>query len=84
MGRSGEMLAAIQGSINKVNAVVSEISAASQEQAQGVEQVNRAVSQLEAVNQENSALVEEAAASSQSMDQQAAALAEQVNQFHVD
>ena len=84
VSKSGEMLDAIQGSIKKVNDIVSEISAASREQAMGVEQVNRAVAQLEAVNQQNSALVEEAAASSLSMDEQASALADQVNQFHIE
>ncbi|MBT4812348.1 MAG: methyl-accepting chemotaxis protein, partial [Gammaproteobacteria bacterium] len=84
VSRSGQVLDDIQLSIKKVHDIVSDIASASQEQAQGVEQVNRAVTQLEAVNQENSALVEEAAASSQSMDQQADLLAQQVNQFHLD
>ncbi len=82
--RSGEVLGDIQASVKKVNDTVNEIAAASREQSQGVEQVNRAVTQLEGVNQENSALVEEAAASSQSMDHQADLLAEQVNRFHLD
>ncbi len=84
VSRSGDMLDTIQHSIKKVNDIVGEIASASQEQAQGVSQVNNAISKLEAVNQENSALVEEAAASSQSMDQQAVSLARQVDLFRLD
>ncbi len=84
VGRSGEVLDTIQSSINKVYDIVNGIAAASQEQNQGVQQVNQSVSQLEAVNQQNSALVEEAAASSQSMDEQADVLMGQVNQFRLE
>lgn len=84
VGRSGEMLETIQSSINKVYDIVNGIAAASQEQNQGVQQVNQAVAQLEAVNQQNSALVEEAAAASASMDEQADVLMGQVNQFRLE
>ncbi len=51
---------------------MAEITAASQEQATGIEQVNQAVTQMDQVTQQNAALVEEAAAAAQSMQQQRA------------
>ncbi|HIJ22900.1 MAG: HAMP domain-containing protein [Gammaproteobacteria bacterium] len=81
VARSGHALQSIQVSVKKVNDIVSEISAASQEQTVGIGHVNESILELEAVNQQNSALVEEAAASSQSVDQQAAELSQLVGQF---
>ena len=51
--------------------MVSEIAAASLEQSDGIGQVNKAVVQMEDMTQQNAALVEEAAAASQSMSDQA-------------
>jgi hypothetical protein len=50
------------------------IASASHEQAQGVVQVNESVSHLEQVNQQNTALVEEAAAASETMNARASEL----------
>ncbi|MBI5137933.1 MAG: hypothetical protein HZA24_11450 [Nitrospirae bacterium] len=47
--------------------MVGEINAASQEQAHGIEQVNTAILQMDEVTQQNAALVEEAAAVSESL-----------------
>src|SRR5262249_22892716 len=55
----------------KVSDIVAEIAAASQEQSAGIEQVNRAIMQMDEMTQQNAALVEEAAAASESVDTQA-------------
>jgi methyl-accepting chemotaxis protein len=60
---------------------MSEISAASDEQSNGIEQVNRAVSQMDEVTQQNAALVEQASAAAQSMAQQAVELLDAVSVF---
>lgn len=51
--------------------LVTEITAASQEQAQGIEQVNRAVSEMDRVVQQNAANAEESASASEEMNAQA-------------
>jgi anti-anti-sigma regulatory factor len=56
--------------------MIAEIAAASQEQSSGIEQVNRAISQMDQATQQNAALVEEAAAASESMEEQANHLTE--------
>ena len=56
---------------------------ATQEQATGIEQVNQAVGQMDTVTQQNAALVEEAAAASQSLEHQAKVLVEVVSVFQL-
>jgi methyl-accepting chemotaxis protein len=63
---------------------MAEITAASQEQSNGIEQVNQAIGQMDQVTQQNAALVEEAAAATESMQDQARALAEVVRVFKLD
>ena len=58
----------------KVGALVSEISAASTEQAQGVSQVNQAVTQMDSVTQRNAATAEQSAAASEELNAQAETL----------
>jgi methyl-accepting chemotaxis protein len=55
----------------KVNELMNEISAASQEQAQGVDQVNKAMTQVETVTQQNAATAEESASASEEFNAQA-------------
>lgn len=57
-------------SIKHVTEIMSEITAASQEQSSGIEQINQAVIQMDDVTQQNAALVEEAAASAESLEHQ--------------
>lgn len=78
---SGRTLAEIVESINKVSDIVSEIAAASGEQSSGIEQVNLAVSQMDSMTQQNASLVEESAAASRSLEEQADALKRQVAFF---
>jgi hypothetical protein len=66
-----------------VTDIVSEIAAASVEQSSGIEQVGKAVIQMDEVTQQNAALVEQAAAASQSIADQAQALNQLVAQYQV-
>ena len=68
---SGETLGEIVDSVKKVGDIVAEISAASAEQAAGIDQVNRAVTAMDEVTQQNAALAEETAAASQAMSENA-------------
>lgn len=63
--------------------IVAEITAASEEQSQGIEQINRAVSQMDEVTQQNAALVEQAAAAAESLDEQATKLKGAVSVFKI-
>ena len=55
----------------KVGELVGEIAAASQEQAQGIEQINKAVAEMDKVVQRNAASAEESASASGEMNAQA-------------
>jgi hypothetical protein len=63
---------------------MSEITAASREQTSGIEQINRAVTQMDDATQRNAALVEEAAAASQSLQEQSVKLTALVGVFKID
>jgi methyl-accepting chemotaxis protein I, serine sensor receptor len=78
---SGKRIAEIMDSVKKVTDIVAEIAAASEEQANGVEQVNKAVTQMDDATQQNAALVEEAAAAAKSMQQQTLELVASVSYF---
>ena len=70
-GEVAENLSNVQATSGKVAALVAEISAASKEQAQGIEQVNTAVSEMDKVVQQNAANAEESASASEEMSSQA-------------
>jgi methyl-accepting chemotaxis protein len=61
-----------------------EITAASQEQTSGIEQINQAITQMDQVTQQNAALVEEASAAAQSLQEQAGSLVQAVSVFKLD
>ncbi len=82
--KSGQTLSEIVSAVKKVSDIIAEIAAASQEQSAGIDQVNKAVMQMDEVTQQNAALVEETAAASKSMEEQARALLELVSRFRVD
>jgi methyl-accepting chemotaxis protein len=81
--QAGATMEQIVDSINSVTGIVSEISAASQKQCDGIGQVNRAITQMDSATQQNAALVEEAAAASQSLQDQARSLARAVSVFQL-
>jgi methyl-accepting chemotaxis protein len=80
---SGKALSDIGTAVKRVTDVVAEIASASQEQAAGIEQVNKAVVQMDEVTQQNAALVEEAAAASEAIVEQARTLSELVARYRV-
>ncbi|MFY9269707.1 MAG: methyl-accepting chemotaxis protein, partial [Candidatus Manganitrophaceae bacterium] len=84
VNQSGKTLEEIVGSVKRVTDIIGEISAASQEQASGVDQVNKAIMQMDETTQQNAALVEEAASASQSMKTQAEELLRQVGMFKMN
>ena len=81
VNKAGASLGEIVESIKKVAQIVSDIAAASAEQATGLDQVNTALSQMDEVTQQNSALVEENAATAKTLEQQSAAMNERVGAF---
>jgi methyl-accepting chemotaxis protein len=78
---AGKTMNEIVQSVKRVTDIMGEITAASQEQSTGIEQVNTTVTQMDQVTQQNSALVEEAAASAKSLEDQAEALVRSVGVF---
>ena len=80
---SGESLHRIVTAVKKVSDIVAEIAAASREQSSGIDQVNRAVMQMDEATQQNAALVEQAAAASQSMADQARALGDTLVRYRL-
>ena len=81
--KAGTTMAEVVDSIQKVTAIVGEISNASSEQSQGVTQVGEAVSQMDTVTQQNAALVEESAAAADSLRRQAQELLHAVEVFRL-
>ena len=84
VSRAGETMTLVVGSIERVTAIMSDISAAGQEQEAGIEQINQAVTEMDTVTQQNAALVEQAAAASAGLQEQAAQLALVVSIFRLD
>jgi methyl-accepting chemotaxis protein len=82
--QSGATLAEIVSAVKKVSDIVAEIASASQEQATGIDQVNKAVMQMDEVTQQNAALVEQAAAASESLDEQARGLDDLMTFFKLE
>ncbi len=80
---AGKTMEEIVSSVRRVTDIMREISAASQEQSGGIEQVNTAVMQMDKITQQNAALVEQAAASAKSMEEQTTALLEMVSLFEL-
>ena len=82
--QAGITMNEVVASVGRVTGIMSDITVASKEQSQGIEQVNQAIIEMDDATQQNAALVEQAAAAAQSMQDQAAALAEVVNTFKID
>jgi len=71
---SGQTLDDILGGVESVTSVVGEIAVAAEEQSLGINEVHRSLEELQTLTQQNTALVEEAAAASNELDDQAASL----------
>ena len=83
-GQAGQTMRDIVDSIGRVTGIMNEIVASSREQASGIGQVNQAIVQMDGVTQQNAALVEESAAATRAMHEQAQALAGLVEVFRVE
>ncbi|QVN19240.1 methyl-accepting chemotaxis protein [Burkholderia pyrrocinia] len=81
---AGRTMSDVIGAVQRVTDIMGEIAAASEEQSGGIDQVARAVAQMDEVTQQNAALVEEAAAAAQSLDEQAGRLRETASVFQLD
>ena len=84
VNEAGQTMNLIIDSVRSVTDIMGEISTASAEQSAGIEQINTAIVQMDHVTQQNAALVEEAAAASASMQEQALSLAKAVGVFTLD
>ena len=82
--QAGKTMGEIVASVQRVTDIMAEISAASQEQAAGIEQVNQTIVQMDETTQQNAALVEEASAAARSMEEQAAGLAQAIAVFRLE
>ena len=83
VNEAGTTMTEIVSSVRRVTQIMGEITSAGREQELGIEQINTAVAEMDTVTQQNAALVEEAAAASQAMQEQAVKLAEMVSVFQV-
>src|SRR5450830_981535 len=81
--QAGATMHDVMAGIARVTGIMAEISHATQEQGYGIEQVNRAIVDMDRVTQQNAALVEQAAAAAQELQQQAAQLEQEVGIFRL-
>ncbi|MBS7457260.1 methyl-accepting chemotaxis protein [Coralloluteibacterium stylophorae] len=81
--RAGTTMREIVAAVQRVTAIMADISAASGEQSAGIEQVDRTVTQLDEVTQRNAAAVEEASAAARRLEEQAVELAGAVAVFRL-
>ena len=79
--QAGVAMDDILSSVKRITQIMQEIATASAEQGAGIEQVNNAVTQMDDMTQQNAALVEQTAAASASLKDQAASLVESMSIF---
>jgi methyl-accepting chemotaxis protein len=81
VGQAGETMEEVVASVKRVTDIMSDIASASAEQSAGIEQVNLSIIEMDGMTQQNAALVEQAAAAFQSLQDQAAELQRVVSIF---
>jgi methyl-accepting chemotaxis protein len=81
VGEAGVTMEEVVASVKRVTDIMSDIANASAEQSAGIEQVNLSIIEMDGMTQQNAALVEQAAASFQSLQDQAAELQRVVSIF---
>jgi methyl-accepting chemotaxis protein-2 (aspartate sensor receptor) len=81
---AGATMADVLRSAEQVTGIMARISAASTAQTGGIEDINRAIGEMDEATQHNAALVEEASAAAQAMQEQAGELARAVRLFKVE
>lgn len=80
---AGRTMGDVVRAVKRVTDIIGEISAASDEQSAGIDEIGRAVTQMDAGTQQNAALVEQAAAAANALDEQAQALKSLVGRFRI-
>ncbi|MDQ1812087.1 methyl-accepting chemotaxis protein [Massilia sp. CCM 9210] len=78
---AGTAMGEILSSVTRITSIMAEIAVASAEQGAGIEQINHAVTQMDDMTQQNAALVEQTAAASSSLQEQAATLVQAMSIF---
>ncbi len=81
VAQAGQTMDEVVASIKRVAGIMADIASASREQSSGIDQVSLAVSQMDEVTQQNAALVEQAAAAAESLEDQADGLVRAVRMF---
>jgi methyl-accepting chemotaxis protein len=81
---AGQAMGEIVDSVERITAIMADIATASAEQGSGIEQVNLAITQIDDTTQQNAALVEQTAAASASLREQAVALGQAIAVFRLD
>jgi methyl-accepting chemotaxis protein len=81
---AGISMADIASSVQQVGDIITQISCASAEQANGLSEVNQAIVQMDEMTQKNSVLVDEAASAARSLQEQALTLSRAVAAFRLD
>jgi aerotaxis receptor len=81
VAQAGETMSEIVTSVKRVTDIMAEISSASDEQSKGIEEVNQAIIQMDNATQQNAALVEEATAAAETMQEQADRMSVTVSVF---
>lgn len=84
VNESGNSLDVILDSVKQVSDTVAEIAAASREQSEGINQVNRSITHMDDMTQRNASLVEEVAATAESMGYQSQHLDDLVRFFKLE
>jgi methyl-accepting chemotaxis protein len=84
VGQAGETMNEIVASVARVTGMMGEIMAASEAQRDSIGHIHGAIVQMDGVTQQNAALVEEAAAAADALQDQAQALDRLVGSFRVD
>ena len=80
---AGRTMDEIVVSVKRVSDLMADISAAAQQQSEGIEQINQVVEHIDESTQQNAALVEEASAAARSMEEQSTQLLQTVAAFRV-
>jgi methyl-accepting chemotaxis protein len=81
--KAGATMDQVVASVQHVTDIMGHISAASREQAHGIEQVNQTIARMDETTQQNVALVEEASTAARALEEHAAQLTQAVEVFKV-
>ncbi len=84
VARAGKTMEEIVNSTQDVTTTITQITSASYEQNAGIQQVNHAIGEMDDVIQQNAALVEQAAAAAESLEDQARHLLVVMKNFKMD